>query len=123
MKTLPVVRFQLYYLLLLLQGPAQRAPHHSDAAPAVPRPAAPLHPGPGLPHHPLPGEGGCWTVSLPVHMTAVTVQVDTAFSSRLVALPAAHTLSQLLTAWELSVRAACSPSASLTTQPGILSGV
>merc|ERR1712209_122595 len=34
-------------------------------------------------------------------------RVDTAFSSRLMQLPPQHTLSQLLTAWELSVRAAC----------------
>ena len=50
-------------------------------------------------------------------------RVDTALSARLLSLPARHTLSQLLTAWELSVRAACSPSANLTPASGILSGL
>merc|ERR1719282_2115528 len=50
-------------------------------------------------------------------------RVDTALSARLLSLPARHTLSQLLTAWELSVRAACSPSANLAAASGILSGL
>ena len=36
-------------------------------------------------------------------------RVEAAFMSRQARLAPAHTLSQLLTAWELSVRAACSP--------------
>jgi len=51
-------------------------------------------------------------------------RVEAALASRLGNLPARHTLSQLLTAWELSVRAACSP---LQTGPGpgsaLLSGL
>ena len=50
-------------------------------------------------------------------------RVDSALSARLLNLPARHTLSQLLTAWELSVRAACSPAASLAPASGILSGL
>ena len=53
-------------------------------------------------------------------------RVDTAFSSRLMQLPPQHTLSQLLTAWELSVRAACSPTYNVNTSNGaaaVLSGL
>ena len=51
--------------------------------------------------------------------------VQTAFNSRLLQLPQHHTLSQLLTAWELSVRAACSPTASHSNNlaVGVLSGL
>jgi len=41
--------------------------------------------------------------------TPFLTRVEEAFSSRLMKMPHNHTLSQLLTAWELSVRAACSP--------------
>merc|ERR1719282_667984 len=52
-------------------------------------------------------------------------RVDTSFSSRLVQLPPRHTLSQLLTAWELSVRAACSPYYNVNTNAssGLISGI
>jgi len=40
-------------------------------------------------------------------------KVEEAFSSRLLKMPSKYTLSQLLVAWELSVRSACSPSQSL----------
>lgn len=39
--------------------------------------------------------------------TPFLIRVEEAFDSRLMRLPPKHTLSQLLTAWELSVRAAC----------------
>ena len=53
-------------------------------------------------------------------------RVEAAFMSRQDRLAPAHTLSQLLTAWELSVRAACSPyysPASNSQGQGILSGL
>ena len=50
-------------------------------------------------------------------------RVDSALSARLLYLPARHTLSQLLTAWELSVRSACSPNTGLAPASGIISGL
>lgn len=50
-------------------------------------------------------------------------RVNSALSSRLLHLPPRHTLSQLLTAWELSVRSACSPNSGLALASGILSGL
>ena len=53
-------------------------------------------------------------------------RVEAAFMSRQNRLPPSHTLSQLLTAWELSVRAACSPHyspANTGLGQGILSGL
>ena len=52
-------------------------------------------------------------------------RVSQSFMSRQDKLPARHTLSQLLTAWELSVRAACSPSLSpaMVASQGLISGI
>merc|ERR550519_248033 len=53
-------------------------------------------------------------------------RVEAAFMSRQARLPPSHSLSQLLTAWELSVRAACSPHyspANSSLAQGILSGL
>merc|ERR1719318_482294 len=61
----------------------------------------------------------------PDYLTTPFLQrVDEALNSRLLKLPAKHTLSQLLTAWELSVRAACSPSYSNNSSvgAGLMSG-
>lgn len=55
--------------------------------------------------------------------TPFLARVEEAFSSRLLKMPDSHTLSQLLTAWELSVRSACSPnqlSDSLTNNKEII---
>jgi len=52
--------------------------------------------------------------------TPFLTRVEEAFESRLKRLPPRHTLSQLLTAWELSVRAACSLNPS--TSVAFLSG-
>ena len=53
-------------------------------------------------------------------------RVEAAFMSRQDRLAPAHTLPQLLTAWELSVRAACSPHyspANTALSQGIISGL
>jgi len=61
----------------------------------------------------------------PDYLTTPFLQrVDEALNSRLLKLPPRHTLSQLLTAWELSVRAACSPyyTSGSAAASGVLSG-
>ena len=41
--------------------------------------------------------------------TPFLTRLEEAFTGRMDKLPTQHTLSQLLTAWELAVRAACAP--------------
>ena len=50
-------------------------------------------------------------------------KVQSALDSRLTLMPARHTLSQLLNAWEMSVRAACSPKYVPPTVLGCLLGM
>jgi len=47
--------------------------------------------------------------------TPFLARLEEAFNSRLVKMPAYFTLSQLLVAWELSVRSACSPAQAITS--------
>merc|ERR1719244_360229 len=73
-----------------------------------------------------PKESPIYPTGPPDYLTTPFLQrVDEALNSRLLKLPVKHTLSQLLTAWELSVRAACSPSYNSTgtaAMSGLMSG-
>jgi len=70
-----------------------------------------------------PAVSPIYPVGPPDYLTTPFLQkVDNALNSRLLKLPTKHTLSQLLTAWELSVRAACSPSCVAGNAAGVLSG-
>merc|ERR1719158_544175 len=73
-----------------------------------------------------PRESPIYPTGPPDYLTTPFLQrVDEALNSRLLKLPVKHTLSQLLTAWELSVRAACSPSytsTGSTNMSGLMSG-
>merc|ERR1712142_62675 len=73
-----------------------------------------------------PMESPIYPSGPPDYLTTPFLQrVDEALNSRLLKLPVKHTLSQLLTAWELSVRAACSPSytsTGSTNMSGLMSG-
>jgi len=56
-----------------------------------------------------PSQSPIYPTSPPDYLaTPFLTRVEEAFSSRLLRLPPQHSLTQLLTAWELSVRAACS---------------
>jgi len=86
---------------------------------------------PAVPHiqvtvpHSYPAVSPIYPAGPPDYLTTPFLQrVDEALNSRLLKLPEKHTLSQLLTAWELSVRAACSPNynSNSATASGLLSG-
>merc|ERR1719154_417340 len=86
---------------------------------------------PAVPHiqvtvpHSYPAVSPIFPAGPPDYLTTPFLQrVDEALNSRLLKLPEKHTLSQLLTAWELSVRAACSPNynSNSATASGLLSG-
>lgn len=65
-----------------------------------------------------PSQPPIYPTSPPDYLTTpFLTRVEEAFSSRLLRLPPQHTLTQLLTAWELSVRAACSLSNTMPTIP------
>merc|ERR1719237_636191 len=65
-----------------------------------------------------PSQPPIYPTSPPDYLTTpFLTRVEEAFGSRLLRLPPQHTLTQLLTAWELSVRAACSLTTAVPTIP------
>lgn len=76
-----------------------------------------------IPHN-YPDSSPTCDTDLPEYSSTLFLsKLQSALESRLTLMPAKHTLSQLLNAWEMSVRAACSPRNIPPTQMTCLMGI